>query len=266
MNHEGGNAVGKALADHEVPAIGQHRLVEPGDVAQEVIEAVAGDAARRVQVDAAEGLHNFRVIGDGEVRGFGLAEALDLHVFAVVLANGDGGVDNLGNQQHALVELRFQLVFLLLKLGQAVRLFLHLGLDGLGLLELGGVLFGLAHEHADLLGEGVAVGAELVRLGDGGAALGVQVDDLVHQGELAVLEFLLDVLLDGLGVLPDEADIKHDDFLLSFKLNSFGVFHVKRRSCFLLSQPDASNGWNISAKASPVSLESATQRVRFRLE
>ena len=183
--------------------------MEPGDVAQQVVEAVAGDSAGGVQIDAVEGLHDLGVIGDGKVRHLSLAEALHLHVFAVVLADGHRGVDDLGDLEHVLVQGRFQLRLLLLQLRQAVRLLLHLGLDGLGLRQLAGVLLGLAHQHADLLGEGVAVGAQLVGLGNGGAALGVQFDDLVHQGQLAVLELFLDVFLNGFGIFPNESDVQH---------------------------------------------------------
>ena len=126
------------------------------------VEAVAGDPAGGVQIDAVEGLHDLRVIGDGELGDLGLTEALHFHVAGVVGTNGHGGIDDLGNLEHVLVEGGFQFRFHLFQLGQAVGLLLHLGLHGLSLLELAGVLLGLAHQHTDLLGEGVAVGAQPV--------------------------------------------------------------------------------------------------------
>ena len=45
VNHEGGNTIGEPLINHEVPAIGQHRLVEAGDVPQQIVEPIAGDPA-----------------------------------------------------------------------------------------------------------------------------------------------------------------------------------------------------------------------------
>ena len=42
-----------------------------------------------------------------------------------------------------------------------------------------------------------------------GALFGVQSDYLVYQGELGVLKFLADILLDGFRVVPDKFDIKH---------------------------------------------------------
>ena len=214
VDHEGGDAVGEALVDHEVPAVGQHRLVEPGDVPQQVVESAAGDSAGGVQIDAVEGLHDVHVVGDGEVRHVALAEPLDLHVLTVVLADGHGGIDHLGNQQHVVMQLGLQLRLLLLQLRQAVRLLLDLGLDGLGLLQLGGILLGLAHQHADLLAQLIPVGAELVCLRNSRPAFGVQIQHFVHQGQLGVLEFLLDVLSYRIGVLPDEFDIQHDSSLL----------------------------------------------------
>ena len=40
VDHEGGNAVGKALADHEVAGVSQHCFVQPRDIAQQVVEDV----------------------------------------------------------------------------------------------------------------------------------------------------------------------------------------------------------------------------------
>ena len=132
-----------------------------------------------------------------------------------------------------MVEGSLQLRLLLFQLRQAVCLLLHLGLDGLCLLKLAGILLGLAHQHADLLGDGIAVGAQLIRLGDGGTALGVQFDDLIHQGQLGVLEFLLDVFFDSVGIFPDKLDIQHGSILLVGRFPAkpggflLGMFHVK---------------------------------------
>ena len=83
------------------------------------------------------------------------------------------------------MELFLQLRLLFLQLCQAVRLFLHLCLTASASASLAGSFFGLAHQHADLLAECVSVGAELIRLRNGGPALGVQVQDFVYQGSLA---------------------------------------------------------------------------------
>ena len=207
VDHEGGDAEGEALADHEVPGVGQHRLVEPGDIPHQVVEARAGHPARRVHVHPVEALHNIGVVGDIKLRDDGLAELLHLHVLAVVLPDGDGGVDDVGDLEHDPADLRGQLGFLLLQLGQPVGVGLHLGLGGLRLLQLGGVLLGLPHEHPHLFRQGVPGGAEAVGLGHGVPVAAVQLDHLVHQGDLLLLEFLFDVFFDRFRIVPDEFNV-----------------------------------------------------------
>ena len=167
MDHEGRNAVGEALVDHEVPGVGQHGGVEPGDVSHEVIEASSGHPASGIHIHAVKPLHNLGVIGYLKVGSDRLAEPLDLHIGGVVRADGNGGVDHLGDEQHNPADLSGQLVLLLFQLRQAVGVGFHLGLGSLGLRQLGGVLLGLAHEHAHLLAKGVPGRAEVVRLGHG---------------------------------------------------------------------------------------------------
>ena len=99
VDHEGGDAVGEALVDHEVPAVGGDGGVEPRNIAHQIVEAAAGHTRRRVHVHAVEPLHDLRVVGDLEVRGLGLAETLYLHVAAVVRTDRHGLVDHLGDDQ-----------------------------------------------------------------------------------------------------------------------------------------------------------------------
>ena len=160
------------------------------------------------------------MVGDLKVGGDRLAEPLHLHVGGVVGADGDGGVDDVGDEEHDFADLLGQLGLLLLQLGQPVGVGLYLGLGLLGLGQLGGVLLGLAHEHPHLLAQGVPGGPEVVGLGHSGPVLGVQSQHLVHQGELLVLEFLLNVFLHSLRVLPDESNVKHGIFSPSIIIGS----------------------------------------------
>ncbi len=209
VDHERRDAVDKALVDHEIARIGQHGRVQPRDVAHQIIKAVAGDAAGGVHVDAAEALHDLRVIGDRKIGHDGLAEALNLHVGAVVRADRHGGVDDVGDVQHQRADARGAVLLQLFQLLKPLGVGLHLGLDLLGLGELGRVLFRLTHQHADLLGKAVAAGAQLAGLGDGGAVLRVELQHLVHHGQLVILKLFLDVFLDDLRIFPDKLDIQH---------------------------------------------------------
>jgi len=60
------------------------------------------------------------------------------------------------------------------------------------------------------LGDAAAVGAQGVTLANGGAVLGIQIDDLVYQRQLGILKLLFNVLLDLIGVLTHKTNIQHD--------------------------------------------------------
>ena len=202
-------AVDEKRRDHEIARIGQHRLVQAGDIAHQIVEAVAGDAARRVKIDAVEGLHDLGVIRDREIGRHGLAEALHLDVAAVVRADRHGIVDDLRDAQHNLADLRLILLLELLKLGQTLGLRVDLRLDGLDLVQLGGILLRHAHELADLLGEAVALRAQVGGLADCRAVQLIQLDDLVHEGQLFLLELLLHVLPHEVGIFSYQSNIDH---------------------------------------------------------
>ncbi len=162
--------------------------MEPGNVAHEVVEAVAGHATGGVHVHAVEALHDVGVIGDLKVGRLRLAEALDLHVAAVVRADGHAGVDHLGDDHHDLV----QLLPGLLDPGVQQSHAIGVGLDGsiiridlcldLGLFGLIRALFQLPVQRAVGLAELIALGLQGFGLGHGGALFRVQGNGFVHQG------------------------------------------------------------------------------------
>ena len=144
------------------------------------------------------------MIGDVEIGHDRLAEALVFHIFAVIPADGDRGVDDIGDDHHALPELGLQLADLLFKRLALGRHFV----DGcLGL--LGKLLFALGHMLADLLADGVPLIAQLVAAGGGPAALLVESGDLIDKGKLVELEFLADILFHKLRVGADKFDVDH---------------------------------------------------------
>ena len=151
------------------------------------------------------------MVGNFKIGDLRLAETLDLDIAAVVRADGDARVDDVRDQQHDFVDALLVLLFKFLEFGEAVGVGLDGRLDLFGFLKLARVLLRLTHQHADLLRKGVAAGAQLARLGDGGTVLGVELDDLIDEGELFALELLLDVFLDQIGIFPQEFHIQHND-------------------------------------------------------
>ena len=179
--------------------------MQAGDVAQQVVEAVAGHAACSVHVDAVKALHDLGVVRDGEIGHDRLTEALCFHVVGVVRADGHAGVDHLGDGVHDLLDASRQSFLFLLQLCHLVGVGLDGGVVGVDLslqLSLLGLVVGLAQLVAGSL-EGFHF---LQRC----AVLGILFDDLIHQRQLCVLELLLDVFLDGVRILTDKFDIKHD--------------------------------------------------------
>jgi len=216
VHHEGRDDVGKALVDHKVAGVGQHCLVQAGDVAQQVVEAVAGHAACSVHVDAVKALHDLGVVRDGEIGYDRLTEALCFHVVGVVRADGHAGVDHLGDGVHDLLDAGRQSFLFLLQLCHLVGIGLDGGVVGvdlslqLCLLGLIVALLQLAEQRAVGLAQLVAGGLEGFHFLQRCAVLGILFDDLIHQRQLCVLELLLDVFLDGVRILTDKFDIKHD--------------------------------------------------------
>ena len=76
-----------------------------------------------VQIKAVEGGHDVGVVGHVEVGHLGLAEALNLHIAAVVRADGHAGVDDVGDDFIMISRTRDgQLVGLLLQLLALARI------------------------------------------------------------------------------------------------------------------------------------------------
>ena len=215
VHHERRDDVGEVLLiDHEIARVGQHGLVQPGDVAQQIVKAHTGDAAGGILVDAVEGLHDIDVVRDLKIGHDGLAEALDLDVMAVVRADGDGGIDDVRDHIHDLAQLVLGLGLLLFELGAAVVVGLDLGIIFLDLLlELGLLclvrLFELAVERPVGLRELIAGGLQLLAFLLGRALLRVEADGLVDERQLFILELFPDVFADCIRIFPQKSDIDH---------------------------------------------------------
>ena len=119
------------------------------------------------------------------------------------------------------MDLGLEFLLLLFKLGQTRRLRRDLCLDGLGLFELGRVLFRLPHEHADLFRQAVALSAQIRCLVDGGAVGLVELDHFVDERELGVLKFFADVFPNEIGVFADQSNVNHGVSVSSFYVYQF---------------------------------------------
>ena len=107
------------------------------------------------------------------------------------------------------MDLLLQFRLFLLQLGQTVGVGLYLGFGSFGLFQFGGVLFRLSHQHTHLLGQLVALGAQLAGFGNGGAVFCVQSNYFVYQRKFEFLKFLFDVFFDHVRIFADKFHIQH---------------------------------------------------------
>ena len=183
--------------------------MQPCDVSREIVEAVAACSASSVKVDAVQTLHDVNVVGNFKIGNNRLAETLYLNVLAVVLADGNGGVDDVRDDHHSLFDLFLQLALLHLELGQLFAEELDLSLYLLGFL-----FQALGHKAADLFRECVSLCAVFVALGLGCAEFLIESNDLIDEGQLIVLEFLLYIFFDELRLGTEKFDVKHSNLSL----------------------------------------------------
>ena len=139
-----------------------------------------------------------------KIRDLRLSKTFYLYIFAVVLADRNRVVNNIGNDQHPFADLALQLCFLGLEF---LQLGSNAGHQPLGLLRF--FLFPLGHQRADLLAGYVALVAQRIRLGRRRAQLSIQLEHLVHQHEFFILKFLFDVFLDQFRIGPDQTNVDH---------------------------------------------------------
>ena len=92
------------------------------------------------------------MIGNFEIRNEGLAELLDLNILGIVLADRNGRIDDVRDNEHDLSDLFFKLSLLGRERFELVSHICDLLLDCFSF-----VLLALGHESADLLADLVAV-------------------------------------------------------------------------------------------------------------
>ena len=156
------------------------------------------------------------MVRNGEIGDHRLTKALCFHVVGIIRADGHAGIDHLRDGVHDLLNACRQGLFFLFQLSHLVGVGLDGGIVGIdlslqfSLLCLIGALLQLAEQGAVGLAQLVAGSLEGFHFLQRCAVLGILFDDLIHQRQLCVLELLLDVFLDGVRILTDKFDIKHD--------------------------------------------------------
>jgi hypothetical protein len=148
------------------------RALHEGARAAKKVEARAGELDAALEVDHAGSGAKVPVRLGLEVELRGLAPATNLGVIGVVNAIRHGLVGDVGDCGDKVEQVLLDLGALVVKLGDAVLAGSDLGLCGLGL-----VLLALAHELANLLGDGVAVRLQLLHLRDDRAALLIELEE-----------------------------------------------------------------------------------------
>ena len=203
-DHKRRDIIGESAIDHEIARIGQDCRMQTRNIALQIIEAVSAGAARGIEIDAVQALHDVDMVRNLPFGHDRLSEALVFNVFAVVLADRNGGIDDLRNHEHTLANLGGVFFLILFQLRQLVLHLLDLRLDLLGFLALT-----FRHHAADLLAQLVALRTQVIRALNCLAVLLVQLQHLVDQRKLCVLELLFDVLADQIRVRADQIDIQH---------------------------------------------------------
>ena len=196
-DHKWGHTVGKASANHKIPCIRNNCRMKSCNISHQIIEAISGNLSGAVKVKPLEPFHNFRMIRNLKIRRHRFSILLHFHIFTVVFSNGNGRINNIGNNHHNFCDLFLQLSFQLLQFCQTFCPCIYLGLYCLRFFFLS-----LAHQRANLLGQLLALSPEGIRLLLGFSGLDIQFHHLIHQWQLAVLKFVSDVLLYCFGIFP----------------------------------------------------------------
>ena len=148
--------------------------MQPRDIAHQVIEAVSGDLARCVEVDAVERLHDVRVVRDLEIRDNRLAEALDFDVLRIVFSDRDRRVDDVRDEHHLMQQFFLDLLLFCRQFIDAALVLGDFRLHGLGFF-----LLSLRHQCADLFRDLIMICSAVLNFDLDLAVLLIQCDDFV---------------------------------------------------------------------------------------
>lgn len=164
-------------------------------------EGAAGDFHAGFEVDHAERSSDGGVVlrFEGELRL--RAPATHFGVLLGAVADGAGFVRQIGDAEKQIALLHIAGVGFAADFIDAAADAAHLGLDGAGVLA---VFLG----DADLLADAVAVALQLLALGFGAAALGVDFEHLIDEGSM-VAATVGEALFHRFGIFAQQSDIEH---------------------------------------------------------
>ncbi len=188
--------------DHEVG----EGAFEAGAGAEVEDEAGAGDLGGAFEVEDAEGFAKLPVGFGSEVEGGDGAPGFDADVVELGGSGGDGVLREVGEGVEEVAEFEVGGGGGGFELGGA-------GLEGVGLGRDGGGVAAFALEAAEVCGELVALLLEGFELGDGGAAVGVELGEAGEQGGIGATEAKF--FDDERQVRPDKRKIKHTQTILA---------------------------------------------------
>ena len=224
-NHERRNTVGESSVNHEISRIRDHRRMQSGDISHQIVESVSCNFSCTFQIDPIESFHDLRMIRNLKIRNNGLSISGNFHVFAVIFADRDRRVNDIGNGHHVLQNLFLKFCLFRLKFFQSLGSGSHFRLLRFCLFFLS-----LLHQASNFFGNSVSARAQFIRFLLRLSALLIQLDHFVHQGKLLILKLLSDIFLYRFWILPQKLNVNHA-FISSLFLYFFS--YLSFLSCFI---------------------------------
>ena len=171
--------------------------MQPRYISHQIIKPVARNFTRSVQINPLKFLHDLRMVRDFKIGHDRLPVFFDFHVAAVVFADRNGRIDDIGDRHHDLIYFFLQLTLLCFQFCQMLRIFLYLRFQCHGF-----VFFALTHQCADLFGNHIPAGTKRVCFLFCFSGLRVQSNHFIHQRQFVILKFVFNVLLYDFRIFP----------------------------------------------------------------
>ena len=194
-DHKRRYAVSKSTVDHKISRIRDHCGMQSRDVAHQIIETVTRYLSGSVKINTVKTAHNVCMIRNLKIGNHRLTKLLDLHIAGIIRTDRNRRVNDIRDHHHILCHLLGILLLLLLKLCQTLCEFGYLCLDCFCLL-----LFALLHQSANLLGQLISLGTQVIRLLLCCTGFCIQLDHFIDERQLFILKFLFDIFFYHIGV------------------------------------------------------------------